>query len=62
MASNTTLKLIIFDLEGGSVNRCFKTPVIIANAGYYTEKGHLENWDWDAGKSRLSSYMFPQAV
>ena len=33
MTSNTTLKLITFDLEGGSVNRCFKTPVIIANAG-----------------------------
>jgi hypothetical protein len=34
MTSNITLKLITFDLEGGSVNRCFKTPVIIANTGY----------------------------
>ena len=33
MTSNITLKLITFDLEGGSVNRCFKTPVIIANTG-----------------------------
>jgi hypothetical protein len=33
MTSNTTLKLITFDLEGGSVKRCFKTPVVIANAG-----------------------------
>jgi hypothetical protein len=33
MTSDITLKLITFDLEGGSVNRCFKTPVIIANAG-----------------------------
>ena len=34
MTSNITLKLTTFDLEGGSVKRCFKTPVVIANAGY----------------------------
>jgi hypothetical protein len=34
MTSNITLKLITFDLEGGSVNTCFKKPVIIANTGY----------------------------
>jgi hypothetical protein len=28
----TFLKFL--DIEGGSVNRCFKTPVIIANTGY----------------------------
>jgi hypothetical protein len=47
-------------VEGDSVNRCFKTPVIIANTGYCTEKGYLENWA--AEKSRPSSYIFPRAV
>jgi hypothetical protein len=41
-------------IEGGSVNRCFKsrTPG--------TEKGYLENWA--AEKPRLFSYTFPRAV
>jgi hypothetical protein len=42
-------------IEGGSVNRCFKTPVIIANRALPgTEKGYLENRA--AETSRLSSY------
>jgi hypothetical protein len=42
-------------VEGGSVNRCFKVPVIIANAGY-----RKENW---AGENPwLFSYMLPRAV
>jgi hypothetical protein len=51
---------VVIEIEGGSVNRCFKTPVMIADTGYNTEKGYLENWA--AGKSRLSSYIFPRAV
>jgi hypothetical protein len=45
-------------IEGGSVNRCFKTPVIIANTGY--RKGLSRKLG--CGKSRLSSYIFPRAV
>jgi hypothetical protein len=47
-----------FNIEGGSVKRCFRALVIIANTGY--KKGYLENWA--AEKSRLSSYIFPRAV
>jgi hypothetical protein len=47
-------------IEGGSVNRCFKTPVIIANTGYRKGLQNLENWA--AEKSRLSSHISPRAV
>jgi hypothetical protein len=49
---------VVIEIEGGSVNRCFKTPVIIANTGY--RKGLSRKLGY--GKSRLSSYIFPRAV
>jgi hypothetical protein len=47
-------------VEGGSVNRCFKTPVIIANAGY--RKGLFRKLGCGKIAALFLQYIFQRAV